>query len=92
MIVIRIPTPLRPYAGGEKEVQVAAATVGEALEHLSQKHPALTQHLYDEEGALRPYVNIFVNEDDVRDLQTQETPLTEGDRIMILPSIAGGLG
>ncbi|NIS83136.1 MAG: MoaD family protein [Anaerolineales bacterium] len=92
MIVIRIPTPLRPYAAGLKEVEVKAATVGAALEDLAHRHPAIKTHLYDEGGNLRPYVNVFVNEDDVRNLDAEQTPLHEGDRVVILPSIAGGSG
>jgi molybdopterin converting factor small subunit len=92
MIIIRIPTPLRPYVQGQKEIEINAGTVGLALEHLIIQHPTLKPHLLDDDGNLRPYVNLFLNEEDVRDLQNESTPLSEGDRLMILPSIAGGRG
>jgi MoaD family protein len=90
MSVIRIPTPLRAYTEGRKEIEVDAATVGAALEELARRYPALRAHLYDEDDGLRPYVNVFVNQDDVRDLQGEATRLADGDRVMIVPSIAGG--
>jgi adenylyltransferase/sulfurtransferase len=92
MIIIRIPTPLRPYVQGQKEIEIDAGTVGSALEYLLLQHPTLKPHLYDENGSLRSYVNLFVNEEDVRNLENQSTPLVDGDRLMILPSIAGGGG
>lgn len=92
MIVIRVPSPLRPYTDGLKEVEVIASTVGIALNDLAHRYPGLRPHLYDEGGELRPFVNVFLNEENVRALQDQETPLNEGDRLMILPSIAGGKG
>ncbi len=92
MIIVRVPTPLRPYTEYNKEVELEAETVGKALDDLINRYPALKTHLCDEAGNLRPYINIFVNENDVRYLQHEATPLIEGDRLMILPSIAGGLG
>ncbi|MFP3854061.1 MAG: ubiquitin-like small modifier protein 1 [Anaerolineales bacterium] len=91
MSTVRIPTPLRPYAEGQKEIDVQAETVGGALDDLTRQHPGLRQHLYDEEGQLRAYVNVFLNEDDIRGLDGSETPLDPDDRITIVPSIAGGL-
>lgn len=91
MIMIRIPTPLRPYADGQKEVEVQSATVGDALHELANRYPSLHTHLFDEKGHLRAYVNVFVNDDDVRNLENTRTPLQSGDRVMILPSIAGGV-
>ncbi len=90
MPVLRIPTPLRPYAGGKSEIQVHGRTVAEALEELTGQHPALKQHLYTENGELRAFVNLFLNDEDIRYLQGVETPLADSDRLMILPSIAGG--
>jgi molybdopterin converting factor small subunit len=90
MSEIRIPTPLRIYTEGEKQIVVTANTVGEALSELIEMFPALQPHLYDEEGKLRQYVNIFVNDDDVRGLKGGQTGLAFDDRIMIVPSIAGG--
>lgn len=90
MSTVRIPTPLRPYAGGQKEIVVEGATVGAALEALARRHPGLATHLFDEGGELRPYVNLFVNDQDVRSAQGRATPLGDEDRLMIVPSIAGG--
>lgn len=90
MATLRIPTPLRTYASGQSEVSVQGSTVGEAVEGLLSQYPALRPHLTNETGGLRPFVNLFLNEEDVRQLQGVETPIGEDDRLMILPSIAGG--
>src|SRR3990172_25152 len=90
MSLVRLPTPLRPYAEGRKEVEVEGSSVADALGNLARMYPMLTQHLYDEGGRLRPYVNVFLNEDDVRTLQGEATPIADEDRLMIVPSIAGG--
>jgi MoaD family protein len=90
MKVIRVPTPLRPYTGGRKEVETDAPLVGGALQELTARYPRLKPHLFAEDGSLRPYVNIFLNEENVRDLEMAATPLSNGDRLMIIPSIAGG--
>ena len=90
MSTLRIPTPLRPYADGQTEVSIKGTNVGEALSELVRQYPALKQHLFNEGGELRPFVNIFLGDDDVRHLQGLETPLKAGDRLMIIPSIAGG--
>ncbi len=92
MTAVRVPTPLRPYTGGVKEVQVDGRTVGAAILDLTLRYPDLRRHLYDETGRLRPFVNVFVNDDDARNLQGEATPLVDGDRLMIVPSIAGGRG
>ncbi len=90
MTLVRVPTPLRPYTEGQKEIRVVADTVGSALQRLADDYPGLRPHLFDESGDLRAYVNIFVNEDDVRSLEGNNTALTEEDRVLIIPSIAGG--
>lgn len=90
MTTIRIPTPLRPYTGGQAEVPVQGATVGAALGDLTERHPSLRQHLYTDGGVLRAFVNIFLNDEDIRQLRGPDTPLAEADRLMIIPSIAGG--
>jgi molybdopterin converting factor small subunit len=89
-VPVRLPTPLRAFAEGRAEVEVPAETVGEALSTLAARYPTLRRHLYGENGALRDYVNAFVNEDDVRVLDGAATRLAPGDRVTILPSIAGG--
>jgi molybdopterin converting factor small subunit len=92
MATLRIPTPLRAYTGGQSEVQVQGCTVSDALNDLVARYPALGQHLFNGGGELRPFVNLFLGEENIRDLQGVETPVREGDRLMIIPSIAGGLG
>jgi len=87
---IRVPTALRPYTDGQIEVPTEAATVGGALQELAQRYPGLAPHLFGDEGQLRPYVNLFVNDQDVRALAGVHTPLAESDQLMILPSVAGG--
>ncbi len=89
-VKILIPTPLRPYAGKEGCVQVDARTVGEALDLLTGRFAELRKHLYADDGRLRNFVNVFVNDEDIRSLQKDNTPLKEGDIISIIPSIAGG--
>ncbi len=85
-----IPTPLRAYAGKQESVEVQAATVGEALSGLTSKFGDLKKHLYTEEGKLRSFVNVYVNDEDIRYLQKDQTQVREGDTISIVPSIAGG--
>ncbi len=87
---IRIPTPLRPYAGSRAEVEVEGATVGEALAALVERHHELRRHLYDEQGRLRRYVNVYLNDEDVRHLAREATPVAASDTLTIVPSIAGG--
>ncbi len=87
---IQIPTPLRQYAGKQASVEVPAKTVGEALSSLVAQHPDLKRQLYTEDGKLRAFVNVYVNDEDMRYLQKEATALKEGDTISIVPSIAGG--
>ncbi len=89
---ILLPMPLRPYAGGAASVTVEAATVGEALARLAAEHEAIAPHLYDDSGRLRRFVNVYRNEEDIRHLQREATPLAEADTLSIVPSIAGGRG
>ena len=88
MTKIHIPTPLRQYAGKQAAVEVKAGTVGEALNGLVAQHPDLRRHLYTEEGKLRAFVNIYLNDEDVRYLQKEDTALRAGDVLTIVPSIA----
>ncbi len=90
MPILKIPTPLRSYTGGEVEVEVAAKNVSQAMEQLVVKYPALRPHLYSGDGQLRPFVNLFVGENNVKDLQGMQTPLEDGARVLLVPSIAGG--
>jgi molybdopterin converting factor small subunit len=91
MSTLRMPTPLRSYVEGQKELEIAAPTVRLALQELSGRYPQLKRHLFDDEDQLRPYVNLFLNGQDVRSLQGPDTPLGDHDILMIVPSIAGGL-
>ncbi len=92
MATIRLPTPLRPYAGGQPEVAVAGGTVSEALGDLVTNYPALRQHLMNGDNQLRPFVNLFLGDENVMDMQGLDTPLKSGDRLLLIPSIAGGIG
>ena len=88
--MIRIPTPLRPYTDGQSEIPVEGITVGDALKHLISTYPSLQPHLFGGDGQLRAFVNLFLNEDNIKDLQGVNTPLKADDRLMLIPSIAGG--
>lgn len=90
MTILRIPTPLRPYAEGAGQIDIHAQTVSEAMVELITTYPALKKHLFTDEGDLRAYVNLFLNDEDIRHLDGIETKLSDGDRLMIIPSIAGG--
>lgn len=90
MAILKIPTPLRSYTNGQIEVRVSGANVGEVMEQLVQQYPALRPHLYNGDGKLRPFVNLFVGENNVKDLQGLSTPLSADDRVLLVPSIAGG--
>lgn len=87
---INIPTPLRQYTGKLAAVEVTGGTVGEALSGLVSSHPDLRRHLYTEDGKLRAFVNVYVNDEDVRYLQKEATTVQDNDSISIVPSIAGG--
>lgn len=87
---ILVPTPLRQYAGKQAAIDVQAATVGEALNLLTSTYPDLRRHLYSDEGKLRSFVNLYLNDDDIRYLQQDQTAVKEGDTLSIVPSIAGG--
>jgi adenylyltransferase/sulfurtransferase len=90
-MTIYIPTPLRAYAGGQASVEVEAATIAEALSSLTSAHPDLRKHLFNEQGKLRAFVNLYLNDEDVRYLPGKEaTAVKSADTLSIIPSIAGG--
>ena len=89
-IAVQIPTPLRRFTAEQGEVEVEAATVGAALKSLVGQHQSLEPHLYGEDGKLRTFVNLFLNDEDVRYMEQEETALKDGDVLTIIPSIAGG--
>jgi len=90
MPLLRIPTPLRTYSNGQSEVSVIGTNVQEALTDLTTQYPALKPHLFNDGGDLRPFVNLFVGEHNIKDLQGMNTPVRDGEKIMLIPSIAGG--
>ncbi len=89
-ITVKIPAPLRPLTANQSEVAVEGATVQAAVDELSRKFPGLKDRLLDDKGALRRYVNLFRNDEDIRSGQGLATALREGDKLTIVPAIAGG--
>ena len=87
---ILIPTPLRQYAAKTDSVELSAETVGQALSRLTSAHPDLRRHLFTDEGKLRSFVNVYLNDDDIRFLSKENTLVQASDTISIVPSIAGG--
>src|SRR6476660_2768774 len=87
---IHIPTPLRPFTDKQESVDVSGGTVGELLADLTKKYEGLRKHLYAEDGRLRNFVNIYLNDEDIRYLQREKTPVKPGDSLSIVPSVAGG--
>src|SRR6478672_6584711 len=90
MAKILIPTPLRPYTDKKDAVDADGSTVGELLADLTRKHDGLKAHLFNDQGKLRSFVNVYVNDEDIRYLQKEQTPVTAGDTVSIIPSVAGG--
>jgi molybdopterin converting factor small subunit len=91
MPVLRIPTPLRAYTNGQSEVNVSGSNVSDVLTDLTAQYPAIQPHIFNEGGELRPFVNLFVGENNIKDLQGVNTPIQDGEKIMLIPSIAGGI-
>lgn len=91
-VTVQIPTPLRRFTADHGEVEVEGGTVGEAMRALTARFPALERQLYSDDGALRSFVNLFLNDEDVRHLARENTPIAAGDTLSIIPSIAGGSG
>jgi len=87
---VRIPTPLRKLTNNEELVEINAATIGAAIEELQARFPGIGERLVDDKGEVRRFVNVYVNEEDIRFLKNRETPLQDGDEISIIPAIAGG--
>ncbi|MDR2302200.1 MAG: MoaD/ThiS family protein [Deltaproteobacteria bacterium] len=89
-IALKIPTALRGFTDGLNQVELEGETVGELLTKLTEKYPDLTTHLYDEDGTLRSFVNVFVDGENVKSLRGQQTKVRLGQSIMLVPAIAGG--
>jgi sulfur-carrier protein len=90
VIKVRIPTPLRPLTKNQGEVEAKATSIAEMIENLNAAHPGLKDRLCDDKGELRRFVNIYVNEEDIRFLKGKDTSLKDGDEVSIVPAIAGG--
>ncbi len=90
MATLRIPTPMRAFTGNQAEVTAAGATVREVLKDLDARHPGIGGRVFDDRGAVRRYVNVFVNDEDIRALGGLETPVKDSDRITLIPAMAGG--
>ena len=88
--VVRIPTVLRPAMGGQNEIAVSGTTIGEILKELTTIYPAVTGQLLAEDGSLHRFLNVYVNDDDVRYLGGLEAGVAEGDEVTLLPAVAGG--
>ena len=91
-IEVRIPTILRTYTGGEKAVEAKGDTLEGLIDDLDSRHSGIKSRLITEEGKLHRFVNIYVNDEDVRFLGSLETPLKDGDSVTVLPAVAGGAG
>ena len=92
MSTVKIPPVLRSSTGGEKEVSAGGGTVGDVLRSLAERHPDTAEQLFSPEGELNRYVNVYLNDEDVRVLDGLETPVGDSDTIVILPAMAGGRG
>jgi molybdopterin synthase sulfur carrier subunit len=89
-VTIRIPTTLRTLTGGQSQVEVEGSTVGEVLGALDAAHPGFSERLFDEDGSLRRFVNVFVADDDVRFIDGVDTAVPDGETVSIIPAVAGG--
>jgi molybdopterin converting factor small subunit len=88
---ILIPTPLRPYTNKQEAVEASGTTIGELLADLTTRYAGLKAHLFNEQGKLRSFVNIYINDEDIRYLQKDLTPVSAADTVSIIPSVAGGV-
>ena len=89
-LTVRIPTPLRKFTGDKADIEADGGTVGEVIQNLEHRHPGIKDSLVDESGSVRRFVNVYVNEEDIRFLDGTETSLSDGDSVTIVPAIAGG--
>jgi molybdopterin synthase sulfur carrier subunit len=89
-VSVQVPTLLRKLTGGQDRVEVSGTTVGQSIDNLERTHPGLKYKLCDDTGNLRRFINIYVNQDDIRFLNDLDTPLNDGDELVIIPAIAGG--
>jgi molybdopterin synthase sulfur carrier subunit len=90
-VIVRVPTPLRRLTNGQGEIEVQASTIREAIEKLEEQYPGFKERLLDENGEVRRFVNLYLNDEDIRFLKGVDTELKEGDTLSIVPAIAGGI-
>lgn len=90
MITVRIPSPLRRYTDGQSKVESGGTTIQELIENLETQHPGVKSRLCDDNGQIKRYVNVFVNDAEIRTLQGLQTPLSDKDEVSIIPAMAGG--
>jgi len=90
MATVRVPTPLRSFTSGQGEVSAKGATIGEVLKNLEKSYAGIGARLLDEKGGVKRYVNVFLNDEDIRFLKQLETPVADADTVSIIPAIAGG--
>jgi molybdopterin synthase sulfur carrier subunit len=91
-VTVRIPSPLRRFTGGQEELLAQGATLAAVIDDLEKRHAGVRERLLDEENRLRRFVNVYVNDEDVRFLQNLDTPMSAGDTVSVVPAIAGGRG
>ena len=89
-VTVMIPSAMRQYADGEDTIELAADSVSNVLATLTDTHPQLKTHLLNDDGSLRNFVNVFVNDENIRDMQQDRTPVKDGDEVLIVPAVAGG--
>jgi molybdopterin synthase sulfur carrier subunit len=89
-VTVRVPTPLRKFAGGAKDLQSSGGTVGELIENLEGQYPGIKGRLCEEDGVLRRFINVYVNGEDIRYAKGVDTTLKDGDEVSIIPAVSGG--
>lgn len=89
-IMVRIPTPLRKLTGEKGEIEAAGSNISELIEDIENRYPGLKERIYDETGEIRRFINIYVNEEDIRFIDGEKTAVADGDEVSIIPAIAGG--
>jgi molybdopterin synthase sulfur carrier subunit len=90
MAIVRIPSPLRRYTNGQSKVECSGTNINELIENLEAQYPGVKSRLCDDNGQIKRYVNVFVNDEEIRALQGSETPIAEKDEVSIIPAMAGG--
>ncbi|MDR3164972.1 MAG: MoaD/ThiS family protein [Synergistaceae bacterium] len=91
-VIIQIPTALRQFADGQPEISAEGSTAGDVIAAFAERYPDIKRHLYDEYGALRSFINVFLGENNIKNLEGPATPVKDGDVLILVPAIAGGTG